>query len=83
MSRAILVRVDVKDGENSESLIRRFLRACKKEEIEQTVRERGHHLTKTQKKRIKREKSWARKKYQEAKKKKQDEKNRKMMLKRI
>ncbi|MCX8008251.1 MAG: 30S ribosomal protein S21 [Patescibacteria group bacterium] len=81
--RTIIVQVDLYEGESSESLIRRFMRECKKEEVENQYRARMSYKTRSQRKKEKMEKSYARKRSLEQKKKKQEEKNRKFLLKRI
>lgn len=76
--RATVVRVDLEERESSENLIRRFIRVCKKEGIVESCKLRMEHKTKSQRKRLKRERSYARKKAEERKKEKREMREKKL-----
>lgn len=70
MAKCINVSVSLYEGESTEHLIKRFLRECKKEEIEKECRKRSEYKTKLQRKREKRERSYARRISEERKREK-------------
>ncbi len=75
---AINVQVDLRQKETSESLIRRFMAKVKKEGIIREVKAKEYHLTKSQKKRLKKAKARVakiveRKKRERAQRKEQQE----------
>lgn len=78
MSKVYNVEVKLRKNEDSEHLIRRFLREVKKDGILKEVAKKEYHLTKSQRRKLKKSKSIGRKVAEQKKLQKNFERNKKL-----